>query len=225
MFWSLKNGYTYKEDFKEFKLKPKVVTKQLALKLEDLQKLMRHQFKSPRLEKVRDVFVFSCLTGMRFGELKLIRKEKVSKSEITLKEEKDSGISERVIPLSELAVFILKKYDYALPLIANQKHNEYIKEVFKEAGYDQMVTKEQTRGTEVISNTMPFYERMSTHTARRTFITMMKRKKFSDKLIASITGHKDMKTLNNYYQVDDEAKAEAVKDVFKVDFEPLKKVD
>lgn len=225
MFWALNNGYTYNEDFKSFKLKKKVITKQVALKLKDLENIMKVDLKSESLEKVRDVFVFACLTGMRFGELKLIRKENVTDGEIILKEEKDSDKPVRNIPLSDLAKYILKKYEYELPLIANQKHNEYIKKVFEKAGYDHQVTKEQTRGTEVIRETMPFYDRISTHTARRTFITIMKRKGYSDKLISEITGHKSLQTLQGYYQVDNEATSEAVKDVFKVNFEPLKKVN
>ena len=71
---------------------------------------------------------------------------------------------------------------------------------------------------------MPFKDRVSSHTARRTFITMMKRKGKSDKLIAEITGHRDMKTLNQYYQVSDEEVKEAVKDTFDIDV-PLKKVE
>jgi integrase len=71
---------------------------------------------------------------------------------------------------------------------------------------------------------MPFYDRISSHTARRTFITMLKREKYSDKLIGSITGHKDFKSLNQYYQVDDMDKSEAVNDTFKIEFSPLKKI-
>ena len=56
------------------------------------------------------------------------------------------------------------------------------------------------------------------------FITMMKRKGKSDKLIAEITGHSDMKTLNQQYQVSDEEVKEAVKDTFDIDI-PLKKID
>ena len=52
----------------------------------------------------------------------------------------------------------------------------------------------------------------------------MKNEKHSDKLIASITGHTDMKTLNSYYQVDDKKKKEAVKEVFNIEI-PLKKID
>jgi integrase len=225
MFWALENGYTYKEDFKKFEKKKVVVTKQLALTLEDLQKLLKHDFTIKRLERVRDVFVFACVTGMRFGELSLIKKENIIGNEIHLKEEKDSEKQERRIPLNDISNFILKKYDYKLPLIANQKYNEYIKEVFDATGYNWDVEKVTVRGKDNIRETMSYSDRISSHTARRTFITMMKRKGISDKLIASITGHKDMKTLNQYYQIDDLAKSEAVSSVFAMDFQPLKKVN
>ena len=52
---------------------------------------------------------------------------------------------------------------------------------------------------------------------------MMKKKGHSDKLIASISGHKDFKTLNMYYQVDDESKNEAVKKTFDIKFPTVKK--
>ena len=86
-----------------------------------------------------------------------------------------------------------------------------------------MVQKVTTKGKENIIEEMVFKDRISTHTARRTFITMMKENKFSDKLIASITGHSDMKTLNQYYQIDDKQKKEAMDEVFNIDI-PLKKI-
>lgn len=225
MYWALENGYTYKEDFKRFKKKEGVVTQQIALSLEDLQKLMDYNFNNKRLEHTRDVFVFACVTGMRYGELRFVDKPTIIGNEIHLKEEKDKEKVTRTIPISELAHFILKKYQYRLPIITNQKQNANIKDVFRIAGYTQEVQKVTTQGKDIIRETMLFYKRVSTHTARRTFITMMKRKGLSDKLIASITGHRDMKTLNQYYQVDDLAKNEAVKEVFKIDFKPLKKVN
>lgn len=223
LFWALKNDYTYKADFINFKKKPKVITNQIALKKEDLEKLLGQDFGTDRLERIRDVFVFSCVTGMRFGELKLVSKSNIKTDVLFLKEEKGASKKTREIPLNKIALYLLRKYDYKLPLIANQKHNEYIKEVFKITGYTYNVEKTSTRGKEVIREVMPFYERVSTHTARRTFITMMKRKGKSDKLIAEISGHSDMKTLNQYYQVSDEEVKEAVDDTFDIDI-PLKKV-
>jgi integrase len=106
-------------------------------------------------------------------------------------------------------------------MIANQKQNKYIKEVFEELEYTNKVEKVTTKGKENIKEEMIFKDRISTHTGRRTFITIMKRQGKSDKLIASITGHNDMKTLNAYYQVSDEETKEAMDEVFNIDI-PLK---
>ena len=107
---------------------------------------------------------------------------------------------------------------------SNQKQNEYIKDVFEAAGYTHDVEKNVTKGKDVIRTPMKFYERISTHTARRTFITMLKREGKSDKLISKITGHRDLKTLNQYYQVDDDAKKEAITSTFNIDYTTMKKV-
>lgn len=225
MHWALREKYTYKEDFKQIRIAERIVTEQIALKMVDIENILKQEFKTDRLEKARDVFVFSCLTGMRFGELKLITRENIVDRHVQLKEEKGKKKRVRKIPLHELAIFILKKYDCQLPIIANQKQNDYIKEIFELAGYTQLTEKITTRGNRDIREKIPFYKRVSTHTARRTFITLMKKERRSDKLIASITGHKDMKTLNKYYQVDDEEKSIAVDETFKIDFTPLKKID
>lgn len=230
MFWSLKKKYTYNNAFENFNnddngksiIKP-TLTKQIALTIEDLNKLMQHEFKSKRLEKSRDIFVFACVTGFRYGEMTSINRSNVTDEYIILKEEKDETKEAREIPLTNLSRYLLLKYDYKLPLIANQKQNEYIKEVFAELEYTHKVQKVTTKGKENIKEEMIFKDRISTHTARRTFITMMKRQGKSDKLIASITGHTDMKTLNAYYQISEPEKKEAMNEVFDIEI-PLKKI-
>lgn len=223
MFWARKKKFTFNDSFIEFKKVERVITNQIALTIDDLNKLMKHEFENKKLERVRDVFVFACVTGMRFGELSLITKTNVTDNYIILKEDKDETKEAREIPLTSLSRYILLKYDYKLPLIANQKQNEYIKEVFKELEYNFKVQKVTTKGKENIKEDMFFYDRISTHTARRTFITMMKRQGKSDKLIASITGHNDMKTLNQYYQISEPEKKEAMDEVFSIEI-PLKKI-
>ncbi len=223
LFWALDKKYTFNNEFMKFKKVDKVITNQIALKLEDLEKIMLHDFKSERLEKVRDVFVFSCVTGMRFGELSTIKRSNVTANEIILKEDKEKGKAARNIPLIGISRYLLSKYDYKLPLIANQKQNDYIKEVFQQLGYTDIVQKVTTRGKENIKVDMNFYDRISTHTARRTFITMMKRQGKSDKLIGSITGQTDMKTINQYYQVDTDEKKEAMDEVFDLKI-PMRKI-
>ena len=60
----------------------------------------------------------------------------------------------------------------------------------------------------------PYYERISTHTARRSFITIMRNKGIADKTIMSISGHTDIKSFNQYQQVDNMARITAVNSVF-----------
>ena len=230
MNWAIDRKYTYNEKFKKFNIDDskkhiikETVTSQIALTIEDLNKIMGHTFKTKSLERVRDVFVFACVTGMRFGELSLISKSNVTETHIVLKEEKGVFKEPRNIPLTTLSKYILTKYDYELPLIANQKQNKYLKDAFQEMEFLRKIEKATNRGREVERSEDFFYNRITTHTARRTFITMMKRKGVSDKLIAKATGHKDMATLNKYYQVDDEQTKEAMDDVFSVEI-PLKKI-
>lgn len=230
MNWAIDRKYTYNEKYKKFNIddsKKHIIketsTSQIALTIEDLNRIMKHEFKTKSFERVRDVFVFACVTGMRYGELSLISRRNVTETHIILKEEKGVFKEPRNIPLTTLSKFILTKYDYELPLIANQKQNEYLKKAFQEMEFLNKIEKATNRGREIERSEDFFYNRITTHTARRTFITMMKRNGVSDKLIARATGHKDMATLNKYYQVDDLQTKEAMDNVFNVEI-PLTKV-
>jgi integrase len=230
MNWAIERKYTYNQKYKKFNknesgkdIIKETSTSQIALTIDDLNTIMNHTFKSKSSERVRDVFVFACVTGMRYGELYLITKSNVTDTHIVLKEEKGVFKEPRNIPLTNLSKFILEKYDYKLPLIANQKQNKYLKKIFEEMEFSSKIEKTTNRGRDVERSEDFFHNRITTHTARRTFITIMKRNGVSDKLIARATGHKDMSTLNKYYLVDDEQTKEAMDEVFSVEI-PLKKI-
>jgi len=215
MFWALKKEYTYNNKFIDFKKPKRVLTREEALSFEDIKLLYQFNCKQNNLNKLKDVFLFQCLTGMRYGELKRINKRTINVNDcIVLKEEKDSSKPTREIPLMSISKSILEKYEYRLPLISNQKQNDNIKDILKEAGFTHEVEYTRTKGVEQKTFIKPFYERISTHTARRTFITIMRNKGIPDKTIMSISGHKDIKTFNMYHQVDNNAKISAVKSVF-----------
>ena len=63
-----------------------------------------------------------------------------------------------------------------------------------------MVTSTKRIGNDIIELKQPKYERISTHTARRSFVTVMLNKGIPPKAIMSITGHKSIKTFNSYYR-------------------------
>lgn len=214
MFWALKNKFTYNSAFVDFKKPERVITKEIALNLDQVNEIYNYQTKSQALERVKDVFVFQCLTGLRYGELKRINKRTVTENSILIKEEKDVTKEVREIPLFEVSKNILEKYDFQLPLISNQKQNYFIKEIFKDAEFTFEVEYSRTKNREHKILKAPFYKRVSTHTARRTFITILKNKGIADKTIMEMTGHKDFKTFNSYYKVDNLAKHDAINKAF-----------
>lgn len=210
MFWALKEKYTYNNSFVEFKKPERVVTKEIALTLDQVKAIFEFTPDLKYLERVKDVFVFQCLTGLRFGELKLINERTIIGNTLIIKEEKNVNKEPREIPLFSITNYILKKYNYNLPLLSNQKHNKYIKDVFEAAEFTFDVEYSRTKNKEQETIIKPFNKRISTHTARRTFVTIMKKKGIADKTIMNMTGHKDLKTFNTYYKVDNIAKLDAV---------------
>jgi integrase len=214
MNWSVENKYTYSMDYKRFKKPTKVLTRQEAFTLDELMTLFNFEVENDSFREGKDMFILQCLTGLRYGEMTNINKRNVYDNYFILKEIKDGKKLEREIPLIPISKAILEKYSYNLPLISNQKQNDRIKDILKEVGFDRDVEFTRAKGVEQKLFVKKFYERISTHTARRTFITIMRNKGIADKTIMSISGHKDIKTFNMYHQVNNDAKIHAVKSVF-----------
>ncbi|NDI99434.1 tyrosine-type recombinase/integrase [Flavobacterium sp. LaA7.5] len=225
LFWALENNHTYKHDFKKFKSPKAQQTDEVALTLEQVKEVFEYDFsKNPRLEKVRDLFVFGCATGMRISNYANVQKKDIDNGFIKVRDKKNPDKSLEV-PLNDFSNLLLKKYDYKLPYLSNQKFNDYIKEVFEAIGYTQDVKKTVKIGKEIIEQVTPLYERISSHTARRSFITIMKNKKIPDKVIMGYIGHKSLEVFNKYYKPNNDDKKDFMQTVWKMESAPLKKVD
>ena len=224
MNWAVLNRYTYKLDFQEFKNIKKEITDEVALSKEQVVEIFNFDFSNnQRLERVRDLFVFGCFTGMRYSNYSKIKKNDIIDSHIKVRDVKDNR-KQLNIPLNDYSSYLLKKYDYRLPEISNQKFNEYIKEVIKIVGYTENIKKTSKLGNEIIETVTSFYERISSHTARRSFITIMKTEKVPDKIIMGFTGHKSLEVFNQYYKPNDIEKVDFMQDVFKMNSIKLKKI-
>lgn len=225
LYWALENGYTYKTDFQKFKSPMAQQTDEVALTLKQVQEVFEYDFSNNgKLEKVRDLFVFGCATGMRISNYSKIGKNDLQEGFIKVRDKKNiDKVLE--IPLNDYSIYILKKYNYKLPRISNQKFNDYIKEVFQIIGYDQNIKKTIKIGKEIIEQINPLYDRISSHTARRSFITIMKNKKIPDKVIMSYTGHKSLEVFNKYYKPNNEDKKDFMQTVWKIDKTQLKIAD
>jgi len=225
LYWGLENGYTYKTDFQKFKAPKAQQTDEIALSLIQIQEVFDFDLSNnERLEKVRDLFVFGCATGMRYSNYSKVEKKDILNGVIKVRDAKNKDKSLE-IPLNDFSNYILKKYDYNLPKLSNQKFNDYIKEIFKLLGYDENIKKTIKIGKDLIEQINPMFERISSHTARRSFITIMKNKKIPDKVIMSYTGHKSLEVFNKYYKPNNEDRKDFMKTVWKMEETPLKKVN
>ena len=159
-----------------------------------------------RLERVRDLFVVGCRTGLRYSDLVTIRKENISKDGIKVITKKTGKTLNTVI--IEETQEILEKYNYELPNISKTNLNKYIKEVGELAGIDEISHKDTYKAGKPISIKTKKYERISSHTARRSFATNMYKGGHPIYYLMHIIGHKKESTFLNYIKVTNE---EAVK--------------
>lgn len=208
------HGYPINDGYKRAKIKhPQKDV--LALTNDEFEKLWSWDFTSnPRLDKVRDVFCFACATGLRISDLKQLRWHHISleKGLIQLTDIVKTKES-LIIPLNNKSKAILSKYqgnDIPLPLYSDQKLNLWIKETCKIAGIDE--TKESVRrhGGKRIAHTNPKYERISMHTARKTFITLSLEKGMAAEVVMATSGHKEHKSFMRYVAITEERKREAM---------------
>lgn len=174
----------------------------------ELEILQKYDFKNkPHLDRVRDWFLLLAWTGCRFSDLAKIGKTDIRNGFITFRQQKTN--TKVTIPLHPIVKDILRKYDFNLPEpISNQRFNEYIKEVAKQAGLTQLETKTSTIGGELTTESQAKYELISSHTGRRSFATNMYLRGVPSLTIMSITGHKTEKSFLKYIRVKQEEHAE-----------------
>ncbi|AUD06337.1 site-specific integrase [Spirosoma pollinicola] len=204
-------GINVKQDYRSRKFK---VVKEDAdnvylseLELERLQEL--DLSKIERLERVRDLFLVGCYTGLRFSDLTNLRPEYIKDGLIRIEQQKTAD--KVVIPCHEIVKVMLKKYNGALPRsISNQKMNDYLKEVCQLAGINSIESKAQTKGGKRITKAFEKWQMVSTHTARRSFATNMYLLGIPALTIMQITGHRTEKAFMQYIKLDREQHAKVM---------------
>lgn len=173
---------------------------------EELRSLYQYDFSdTPRLERVRDVFILAAYTGPRFSDWKKIKKENISTDEdgyqfLEYVAEKTNTYI--VVGLGKVAISILQKYDYAPPAISHQRFNDYIKEVVKivlpKATYQAIYSE----GGQTKHETRYKWQKVSTHAARRSFATNFYEKgNHSVFDLMQMTGHSTEKQFFAYIDV------------------------
>ncbi|KAA6319825.1 hypothetical protein EZS27_030325 [termite gut metagenome] len=170
----------------------------------------------PEIEVQRDIFVFQSLIGCRIGDFYRMTKRNLINGAIEYiprKTKEGNPVTIRV-PLNDKARAILEKYkdcegNSLLPFTYEQRYNEAIKEAFKLAGIDRMVTILDPLTNDEVKK--PLYEVASSHMARRTFIGNIYKKVKDPNLVGALSGHKEgSKAFSRYREIDEDMKKELV---------------
>lgn len=112
LYWTLNKKYTYNNSFIKFKKPSKFKTDEIALNMLQVESIYNYDFsKNKRLEKIRDLFVFGCTTGMRFGNYSSVSKNDIQEGFIRVVDLKSKS-KKLSIPLNRFSKEILEKYDY-----------------------------------------------------------------------------------------------------------------
>lgn len=179
----------------------------VALSEKELDLLVKFDFsQSPRLERTRDLFLIGCWTGLRFSDFTRIKRENIKDNMLTIQQQKTNEFV--TIPLHPVFISIWEKYNGVLPAsISNQKFNDNLKDVCKEAGINERVMKSITKGGKKQTTVYEKWQLVSSHTARRSFATNLYKSGFPSISIMQITGHKTESSFLKYIKVTKEEHA------------------
>lgn len=214
--WAKRKGYNKFSEFELFKPKIKNIQKKIIfLSQSELKRLREFEIpeESKNLEKIRDVFLFQCFTGLRHSDVYNLKKANVKESYIEVTTIKTS--ENLIIELNKQSKKILEKYkdiegEKALPVISNQKMNDYLKELAELAGINDLVTTTYYKGNVRFEETTPKYALLGTHAGRRTFVCNALALGIPPNIVMKWTGHSDYKSMKPYIDIADEMKASAM---------------
>jgi len=188
------NGWLSKDPFLSYKAKLKVVERPYLNK-EEIQTIYEKEFASDRLIQVRDIFLFSCYTGLSYVDVK-----KLTKSNVNIGIDGDQWIfthrqktdTSTRVPLLPLAQELILKYEYhpecvnsnvLFPVLSNQKMNSYLKEIVNVCGINKELT---------------------FHIARHTFATTVTLSNgVPIESVSKMLGHTNIKTTQHYAKILD----------------------
>ena len=166
---------------------------------EELHKLISKDFDVSRLEVVRDIFAFCCLTGLAFTDVQHLTPAHISRDNtgsywIRKPREKTNNMCN--IPLLDIPRMLVEKYNShpecsrkgtVFPVPSNQRMNSYLKEIADICGIKKSIT---------------------SHVARHTFACVALANKVSMESIAKMLGHSDIRTTKIYARLMDKTVAE-----------------
>lgn len=220
LHWAVNMNFTHKTDFEKFTTGiPNQKTKVIYLTEKELEDVIAHDYSNnPAMDRVRDVYVFCCFTGLRYSDVYNLNWSNIS-DDYTITFTTQKTKDELYIPItSQKPRDLIDKYRHChfrgnkvLPVISNQKMNDALKIMAKDCGITSPVEIIHYKKGERITERIPKYELITTHTARKTFVCTAIRLEINPAVIMEITGHKSYATMRPYIDAEDKVKKNAMK--------------
>lgn len=201
--WALEQGHPVRPDFKKIswqRREPDILTltrgEVHALATLDLSQ-------RNTLDNARALFMLGVYTGLRFSDVAALRPEHIQADRLRLTTQKTRDTL--TLPIRPEARPLLARVTAGtLRPLPNQTLNRYLKELAALAGIDTLTERTHYAGGKRHTQTAPKYEFVTTHTARRTFVTLALEDGLRPELLMKITGHKDLKTFSRYVNVTED---------------------
>lgn len=216
MNWSFDKGYHINLNHKKFRA-PEIEKEVIYLTLEELMTLYKKKFDSPRLEHVKDTYCFACFTGLRFSDVRTLNSSHI-KGDYIVKSIQKTGEVNNKIPLNKYALEILAKYKETihepLPRISIQKFNTYLKECVQEAEIDSPMAVVRQSGGKREESIVPKWQLITSHTARKTFVTNSLILGMKEMVVRNITGHKKEENFKKYVKIAEEFKQQEMENTW-----------
>lgn len=167
------------------------------------------------LAKTRDLFCFCAFTSLRYSDMAKVKRTDIIGDCLYVTTQKTND--RLPIDLNSFAKAILEKYKdeqfpkgLALPVIANQNMNYYLKDLCELCGFNTPITKVFFRAWQKVEETYPKWALIGTHAGRRTFICFALASGIPPQVVMKWTGHSDYKAMKPYIDIAEKTKAEAM---------------
>jgi len=191
----------------------------LFLTLNEFATLADAKFENIAHDRIRDIFIFGIMTGLRYGQLRELKKINFTGSHIHYHDHKKGVFKPKETKLEPRALAIVEKYknypgEMLLPAFTNP--NVKLKEVFVAAKIERMVNiAHKYADGKVDVEVVPLSKVAHSHMQRKTFITFAILLGMPDPVTKSITGHsKDSKSFDVYHDILDTMKDDAMDATF-----------
>lgn len=184
----------------------------IALSKDDIHKLMSIDFKTmtdeelksyvtPRdkLEYIRDGFVFRSLCGIRFSDFQNMDSSNFLGNRLNLVTKKTANPLH--FELHPIAYKILLKYNYNIPTLDNGRDNRVLKDLGRIAGFHEEIKTAKKRKGQLIYERKERWQVLTTHVARKTFITNCLNSGMQDHVVMKLAGILKPATLLRYINV------------------------